>query len=96
MNAPLIARLAQALDASPNDMLGATQLEGTGVVRNRRILRRLRHVDELPLADQKALVRFLDALLVRHGGTISKPARPTSTARAARPAARTRPRSHNS
>jgi len=64
--ARLIVRLATALDTTPNELLGTESLQTESIIRNRALLRRLRHVDRLPQADQKALVRFLDALLTRH------------------------------
>lgn len=75
--AGLIVRLVEALDTTPNELLGADALQTESVIRNRALLRRLRHVDRLPQADQKALVRFLDALLARHKveGTLERQSR---------------------
>jgi transcriptional regulator with XRE-family HTH domain len=63
--ATLIVRVARALETTPNELLGVEEIKAEGIVRNRRLLRRLRQIDQLPLADQKALIRFLDALLAR-------------------------------
>jgi transcriptional regulator with XRE-family HTH domain len=64
--AGLIARLARTLESSPNELLSfeATKTQTT-FPRHRRLLRRLKRIDDLPAADQKALVRFLDALVAR-------------------------------
>lgn len=63
--AALIVRLSKALDSSPNELLDFEEMRVESPVRNRRLLRRLKKIDQLPLADQKALVRFLDALMAR-------------------------------
>lgn len=67
LNAELIVHLAAILKASPNELLGSEPIKAERPVRNRALLRRFREVDRLPAADQKALARFLDALLARHG-----------------------------
>jgi hypothetical protein len=53
------------------------------LVRHRGLLRRLRKLDELPAADQKALVRFLDALVARQTVEKNAPAKrpPTQSRR---------------
>lgn len=67
--ATLIVRLAAALQVTPNDLLGTEELKIDGALQNRALLRRLKQVDQLPVADQKALIRFLDALIARHHST---------------------------
>lgn len=83
LHADLIARLAQLLQFSPNELLGTGDIKTTPVTRNRRLLHRLHRLDELPAADQRALVRFLDAMLQRQG-TAPAAAAATATAHAAR------------
>jgi transcriptional regulator with XRE-family HTH domain len=67
LHADLIMRIAEILHISPNELLGSEPLKAERPLANRGLLRRFRQVDRLPLADQKALARFLDALLERHG-----------------------------
>ncbi len=67
LHADLIIRVAQILQASPNELLGSEPFKGERLVANRGLLRRFKEVDRLPVADQKALARFLDALFARHG-----------------------------
>ena len=78
--ASLIVRLCRALRATPNELLGFEEIQAEPLTRNRRLLPRLKRVDELQPADQRALLRFLDALLSRKRdepvpGT--RPGRPT-------------------
>jgi transcriptional regulator with XRE-family HTH domain len=63
--ASLIVRLCRALRATPNELLGFQEFRAEQLTRNRRLLPRLKRVDELQPADQRALLRFLDALLSR-------------------------------
>ena len=63
----VIVRIANALKVSTDEALGLEKPKTATLMNNRRLLRRLRRVDELPVADQRALIRFLDALLARHG-----------------------------
>jgi len=92
--AGLIARLARALEASPNELLGFEEIKAERVVRSRGLLRRIKKVDQLPAADQKALVRFLDALLTRQQAQAStarrEPARPRRNRRSTKAARRSR------
>lgn len=66
--ASLIVRLCRALRATPNELLGFQEIKAVQLTRNRRLLPRLKRVDELEPADQRALLRFLDALLTRQDG----------------------------
>jgi transcriptional regulator with XRE-family HTH domain len=77
--ASLIVRLCRALRSTPNELLGFQEIKAEQLTRNRRLLPRLKRVDELEPADQRALLRFLDALLGRGGDKQSpglRPARP--------------------
>jgi transcriptional regulator with XRE-family HTH domain len=77
--ASLIARLARALESSPNELLSFDAARPKALVRHRGLLRRLRKLDELPAADQKALVRFLDALVARQAVEKGSPAKRAPT-----------------
>lgn len=59
-------RLADALGASPDDILGARK-EGKDSVRlnDRRFVRRLEKITRLPKRDQQALLRTIDAFLAK-------------------------------
>jgi transcriptional regulator with XRE-family HTH domain len=72
--ASLIVRLCRALRSTPNELLGFQEIKAEVLTRNRRLLPRLKRVDELQAADQRALLRFLDALLSRK--VDPRPARP--------------------
>ena len=75
----LIARLARALDSSPNELLSFEATKTQTLLRHRGLLRRLKKIDDLPAADQKALVRFLDALVARQAVEAEAPAKRTAT-----------------
>lgn len=55
--------LAHALGVTTDTLLGVRPLKEKADPRTARLLKRLQRVQELPPADQKALLRFLDALL---------------------------------
>jgi len=65
LHAELIVRLCRSLQASPIELLGIGEIKGEPLTRNRRLLHRLKRVDELAATDQRALLRYLDALLSR-------------------------------
>ncbi|MEM9192887.1 MAG: hypothetical protein AAGF12_27175 [Myxococcota bacterium] len=60
----MLVRLASALEVSADELLGL-QAPGTprGITNNRRLLRRLKRIEELPKRDQDALIRTIDAFL---------------------------------
>jgi transcriptional regulator with XRE-family HTH domain len=63
-----LVKLANALQVTPNELL----LNGKGSspalsTRSSRILRRLQRLEELPQAEQKAVIKILDGLLDRRG-----------------------------
>jgi transcriptional regulator with XRE-family HTH domain len=74
--ATLIVRLAAALQVTPNELLGTEDIRTEDVLKSRSLLRRLKQVNQLPAADQKALIRFLDALFARHQAP--RPIKPSS------------------
>jgi transcriptional regulator with XRE-family HTH domain len=64
---PMLVDLAKALRISVDQLLGVKPLKEKTSPRTARLLNRLRRVEELSLADQRALLRYLDALLLRNG-----------------------------
>lgn len=64
LHGALIAAFAQALRASADEILGLKDLKPKPQ-ENGRLLRRLQRVEELSVADQRAVLRYLAALLER-------------------------------
>lgn len=63
-----LARLRKARGFSQielGELLGVRPVKGTPAPRNTRLWRKLRDVEKLPLDDRKAVLKFVDALLVR-------------------------------
>ncbi len=64
LHGDLIVQLAEILGTTADEMLGlekaAVQRNGA---KNRRLLRRLQAIDQLPRRDQEALIRTIDAFL---------------------------------
>src|SRR5687768_10513659 len=58
----MLTRLAAALQVSADELLGLAKAEKPAPL-NRRFLRRLQAVDQLPKRDQEALLRTIDAFL---------------------------------
>lgn len=57
-------RLADALGASPDDILGPRKgAKDTAHLKDRRFVRRLERIAQLPKRDQQALLRTIDAFL---------------------------------
>ena len=63
---PMLADLAQALRVSIDQLLGVKPVKDLASPRTARLMNRLRRVEDLSPADQRALLRYLDALLIRH------------------------------
>ena len=61
-NPEMLVKLAQALQVSTDELLGVTPAKTTPAP-NRRFLRRLKDIDQLPARDQEALLRTIDAFL---------------------------------
>jgi transcriptional regulator with XRE-family HTH domain len=59
----MLAKLATVLQVSADQILGLTPPQKNSSTVNRRFLRRLHLVDKLPLRDQEALLRTIDAFL---------------------------------
>lgn len=62
--ADVVVRFARALEVTTDQLLGLDDPPAPGTtVPNRRLLRRLRQIDQLPKRDQDALIRTIDAFL---------------------------------
>lgn len=59
----LLVDLARMLAVSRDELLGLGGLHGTDQPEKGAMLKRLQRIEELPASDQKALRKFLDALL---------------------------------
>ncbi|HHO75546.1 MAG TPA: XRE family transcriptional regulator [Deltaproteobacteria bacterium] len=59
----MIARFAQALKVTTDEILGLKPITGSGDIPNPRILRRMKKIEELPSAKQKALLKTIDMIL---------------------------------
>jgi len=60
---PLIVDLARALRISTDEMLGAKPLKEKASPKRARLLKKLQRVEDLPPADQRAVLKFVDALV---------------------------------
>lgn len=59
-----LAKLAKALKASPDQILGLGRANGgRSQARNQKLMRRVRRIELLPLDHQEAVIRMLDAFL---------------------------------
>jgi len=68
LHGELILQITQILDVSADELLGRTQdAKVTDPGKNRRLLRRLRELDQLPKRDQDAVMRTIDAFLSKAG-----------------------------
>ena len=66
LHGELILELAKIFGTSTDEILGLTAAEKSSPsVRNRRLLRRVQAIDQLPRRDQEALLRTIDAFLDR-------------------------------
>ena len=59
----LLVDLAHALHVSTDELLGVAPVRETMRPRPARLLKRLRRIEELPPADQRAVLKLVDALL---------------------------------
>ncbi len=64
LHGALVAAFAKALRVSADEILGLKGISAAAT--NGRLLRRLQRIQELPPADQRAVLKFLGALLERH------------------------------
>jgi transcriptional regulator with XRE-family HTH domain len=59
----MIARFAQALGVSSDDLLGLKPPKGNGTKPSLKILRRMKKIEELSLSQQKFILKTIDSLL---------------------------------
>ncbi len=57
--------LAKALKVSIDELLGYKSFKGEEIMQNRKLLKKIKMLDKLPPADQKALIHYIKALLDR-------------------------------
>ncbi len=60
---PILAALAQALDVSTDELLAVKPPADRRGKKSARLLKRLQRIEELPPADQRAVLKFVDALV---------------------------------
>jgi len=65
----LLVDLAIALKASADELLGLKPVKKRTSPKKARLLQRLEKVDELPPADQRAVLKFVDALVTTRQAT---------------------------
>lgn len=63
----LLVDLAQALVVTTDELLGVEPLREKISPKQARIRKRLQRVEELPTADQRAVLKFVDALVENRG-----------------------------
>lgn len=68
LHGALVAGFAKALRVSADEILGLKDSKEPAAKNhtNGRLLRRLQRIEELPATDQRAVLKFLTALLERH------------------------------
>lgn len=62
-----VAKFAKVLGVSTDEILSNGKPAAESRLRRGRLLRRLERIQELPSADQRAVLKFLEALLGKHG-----------------------------
>jgi transcriptional regulator with XRE-family HTH domain len=60
----MLVDLAKALRVSTDELLGLKPMREKRSPRTARLLKRLQKIEELPLTDQRAVLKVLDGLLV--------------------------------
>ena len=63
LHGELIVKLSDILGVSSEELLGLKKAPSNGVLKNRRLLRRLQAIERLPRRDQQALLRTIDRFL---------------------------------
>jgi transcriptional regulator with XRE-family HTH domain len=63
LHGQLIVKLSEILGVSSEELLGLKKAPSNGVLKNRRLLRRLQAIERLPRRDQQALLRTIDRFL---------------------------------
>lgn len=64
---PLLVDLARALLVTTDELLGMEPLKEKITPKQARLRKRLQRVEELPAADQRAVLKFVDALVDSRG-----------------------------
>ena len=59
----LLVELARVLRCSTDALLGVTAVSDMLAPKTARLLKRLQRIEELPLADQRAVLKLVDAML---------------------------------
>lgn len=59
----ILVELARALHVSTDELLGVKPVRETLSPKTARLLKRLRRIEELPPADQRAVLKLVDAML---------------------------------
>jgi len=67
MHAEMVLRFAQALGVSTDELLGRKAVKEKSSPRTARLLKRLQPIESLPRPDQRAVLKFVDALLASRG-----------------------------
>lgn len=65
----MLVDLAKALGVTTDELLGVKPLKNTDDPKTARLVKRLRKIEALPPSDQRAVLKFLDALLESRGMT---------------------------
>ncbi len=63
----MLVDLARALGVTTDEMLGVKPAKGLSDPKTARLVKRLRRIEELPPADQRAVLKVLDAMLESRG-----------------------------
>jgi transcriptional regulator with XRE-family HTH domain len=66
LHGALVAGFAKALKASSDEILGIKESALKSPATSGRLLRRLQRIEQLSRADQKSVLKFLDALIERN------------------------------
>jgi transcriptional regulator with XRE-family HTH domain len=74
LSTELLVRVAHVLGVTADELLGLQKERANGRPLQRRFLRRLQRIDDLPEDEQRALLKTLDAFLERAElrGTVTK------------------------
>lgn len=63
----MLVDLARALNVTTDELLGVEEAKNRTDPKTARLLKRLRRVERLPAADQRAVLKFVDALVESKG-----------------------------
>ena len=69
LHGALVAGFAKALRVSSDELLGLKPVKETQSPKTARLLKRLQKVEELPLSDQRTLLKLVQGLLARREHT---------------------------